>query len=121
MDKPSENSWIQNTLAEQILQLSKENELLKEKLSQHPLKNDTKAEEIVTAPNSTDSEEIKRLRDIVKDLESQLLRYRSRWYFVVFQWLFQFVNTWFIRFPLALILLAFHITAIFSHRFFAKA
>ncbi|MBW7876227.1 MAG: hypothetical protein H3C47_09600 [Candidatus Cloacimonetes bacterium] len=111
MDKPSENSWIQTTLSQQILELTQENEALKAELNRLP---DTKS------TNNEDSSEIRRLEDIIKDLESQLLRYRSRWYFVVFQWIFQFINVWLVRFPLAILLLFFHITAIFSHRFFAR-
>jgi len=111
MDKPSENSWIQTTLSQQILELTQENEALKAELNRIPDTKSTKNE---------DSSEIRRLEDIIKDLESQLLRYRSRWYFVVFQWIFQFINVWLVRFPLAILLLFFHITAILSHRFFAR-
>lgn len=119
-----EQNWAEEVLAPRILALQEENARLKKALEEKsspslpkPGSHPASRPEEGKAQSPVTSAEIERLNHMIADLEQQLLRYRSRWHYALFQWLLQFFKTWFVRLPLTFALWLFHLFSVLGHRF----
>ena len=71
----------------------------------------------VSVEPKVNAAEIEELRKTVDNLHSKLQRYKSQVPFVVAQWSYDFILTYFIRLPLTILLLGYHIGMSILHRY----
>jgi|GEM_PF-1038126 hypothetical protein len=101
-----------SVLQEQKTQLEAQEKSALEKISQLQTALEEKPQEV---PGST--VQVEELNRTIHDLQMRLQRYRSQIPFVMMQWAYDFVITYLVRLPLAVMLLGYHIGSSLLHRY----